>query len=792
MGTREQNIRQMIQEQNAIRLINEELKLINRSRAHHGTLTEGERKRKRLNQLTASLMTHKAALAEIRRQVNNNTKLGIAAETSMNALAQSLARMRMAYRSLSEEERNSKFGQNLLAEIKKADAEIKTLEASICNHQRNVGNYASGFNGLSMSIQQVIRELPSAAVGLNTFFLAISNNILILIDEIKRMRAVNEGLIKSGQMAVPVWKQVIHSIFSWQSAMVVAITVFSMYGKDIANYVKGLFTVQDAQEEARKEAEAFANAIKKSHEEWRNSVAQTAAQQIASYRKMQREWNALGTNLSEKKKYIETNKTAFNNLGFAVNGVSDAERIMTGNTNAVVQSIMARAKAAAYYAQIQEATERYIKQTEYNRGTVKGGGYFQKFHPKNNQTTEVSELKGLKEGKDFTRQMAGMGANVQLIYTLTDSGIAKVNARREREAARTLAENQKQAKDQLDKQLASLQGGLDAAEKENKALLDTIGVKGYVNDKESKAGKTTGKSKAELQAEYKELLDKQAQERKKKQQEAEFEVRQNEIDMLQESSEKTLKQLELNKDKELAAVTQYEDDLKRAKIQAAKERFKKDTNRNKGSVFDMASVDVSMTSQEQRVASSRINKALSDYAKGLAQLAEKEKSSMNEYLKQYGTMQQQRAAIAAEYDQRIARENNKWVKSTLEEQKKQALSAFDFRQFQDSINWNAVFGDLDKYTKKALRLTLQRIKQWRKSKQFQDFSVTDKKAYVEAQGRLEKATGGNVFSDFSKAMEALQKAQKEFQNAKLIQSIVSKPNSILQTLQGSRRMNVLY
>lgn len=116
-------------------------------------------------------MTHKTALSEVRQALNNNAKLDNVAATSMNGLSQSLSRMRIAYRELTEEERNSPFGKELLASIQQADTKIKELDTTIGNHQRNVGNYGKQWNGLSMSIQQVGRELPSLAYGPKVFSL---------------------------------------------------------------------------------------------------------------------------------------------------------------------------------------------------------------------------------------------------------------------------------------------------------------------------------------------------------------------------------------------------------------------------------------------------------------------------------------------------------------------------------------------------------------------------------------------------------------------------------------------
>ena len=91
-----------------------------------------------------------------------------------------------------------------------------------------------------MSVQQVARELPSLTMGVNTFFLAISNNMPILIDDVKRARQQYALLKAEGQAATPVWKQLASSIISWQTALVVAITMLSMYGKDIISWGRDL------------------------------------------------------------------------------------------------------------------------------------------------------------------------------------------------------------------------------------------------------------------------------------------------------------------------------------------------------------------------------------------------------------------------------------------------------------------------------------------------------------------------------------------------------------------------
>ena len=336
MGTRMQNIKRLIEEQNAIRLINEEIKNLTKYQSGNSSLTTAQQKR--LEQLNNSLLTHKAALSEVRQTLMNNVKMDNVAATSMNGLSQSLSRMKIAYRELTEEERKSPFGKELLASINQADAKIKELDATIGNHQRNVGNYASGWNGLNMSVQQIVRELPAATMGLNMFFLAISNNLPILTDEIKRAKDANEALKASGQKGVPVWKQLVSSIFSWQTALMVGITALSMYGKEITGWIGNLFKSKDAILSTEEAMEKVNESLEKNNGSYGSN--------ILSVKKLSSEWKKLSSQ-KEQLQWINDNKTEFDKLGISINGVKDAENAFVKNTDSIIEALKLRAKAAA-------------------------------------------------------------------------------------------------------------------------------------------------------------------------------------------------------------------------------------------------------------------------------------------------------------------------------------------------------------------------------------------------------------------------------------------------------------
>lgn len=183
------------------------------------------------------------------------------------------------------------------------------------------------YNGLNMSIQQIAREMPSLAMGPQMFFLAISNNLPIFTDELARARKEYDALVASGQKGTPVWKQVLSSLFSWQTALTTGIMLLVMYGDEIVEWVKGLFTTKDALDKTRESQEKFNEYVRKLNDEWRNSVATTAGENIAAYQRLAREYNALGDNMNAKKKFVKDNEDAFHGLGFSINNVTDAENL---------------------------------------------------------------------------------------------------------------------------------------------------------------------------------------------------------------------------------------------------------------------------------------------------------------------------------------------------------------------------------------------------------------------------------------------------------------------------------
>lgn len=284
--------------------------------------------------------------------LRNHTQVAIATTGSYNEMKASMLQLEKEYYNLSQAAREGAKGMDILNNIGKLNQQLKDIDAQMGNYQRNVGNYASGWNGLNVSIQQIARELPALSVSANTFFLAISNNLPMFVDELKKARIEYELAKKSNQTAIPVFKQVLSSLLSWQTALVVGITLLSSYGGEITKWVGSLF-------DARKEIDylkQFQEDLNKAQKEGVKSSQDEAVKLDILYRAAVN----LNKPMGERKKAVEELKKQYPSY---FKNISD-ENILAGKAADSYQrlsnAILASAKARAVQDRLVEQAKQKL------------------------------------------------------------------------------------------------------------------------------------------------------------------------------------------------------------------------------------------------------------------------------------------------------------------------------------------------------------------------------------------------------------------------------------------------
>lgn len=323
-----------------------------------GSISEEEYKSKRdatVSQLRTLTEQNKQYSAILR----NHTQVAIATTGSYNEMKASMLQLEKEYYNLSQAAREGAKGMDILNNIGKLNQQLKDIDAQMGNYQRNVGNYASGWNGLNVSIQQIARELPSLSVSANTFFLAISNNLPTFVDELKNAISEYDFAKKSNQKAIPVFKQVLSSLLSWQTALVVGITLLSSYGGEITKWVGSLF-------DARKEID-YLKQLQEDLNKAQKEGVKNAQDEAVKLDILYRAAVNLNKPMGERKKAVEELKKQYPSY---FKNISD-ENILIGKAADSYQrlstSIIAAAKARAIENKlVEKSKERLDLQSEYN------------------------------------------------------------------------------------------------------------------------------------------------------------------------------------------------------------------------------------------------------------------------------------------------------------------------------------------------------------------------------------------------------------------------------------------
>lgn len=452
------------------------------------------------------------------------------------------------------------------AKIKALEAQVRSLTETLVRYEvakqdsndTPIMRYdpAPKLNNVKMSMQQIARELPALAMGPQMFFLAISNNIPMFTDAVASARKEYEQMTAAGKKATPIWKQLLTSLFSWQTAMAAAITLTVVYGKEIGEWVKGLFGGKTALDELRESMQKTYEVEKEAN----STLVKTRFEMDQVIRSIK---NFKGSKDEERKKVTELNSTYGEAFGY-YQTLSEWYDTLMQKSSDYIQVLVLEQKARKWIDQAVEEGDKGDKikseGIESNRPWFGKGGKISKFFgggttnqfgsdpavvAHNNKLKEVydAEEDALKRAEEFQGEAKRIreGTNINTVIT---GSVEELES--------SIAEKRKALKKLTNK--ADYDAELKVIEEEEKKLEAITG-------KKDKGG--NGTDKKDYQTEL-------AEARIRAQQKLEAAT----VQVMQEGYEKRRKLAGLEYQEELSRIDQQEKKLK-DKLDHAKQSGKK-------------------------------------------------------------------------------------------------------------------------------------------------------------------------------------------------------------------------
>ena len=674
--------------------------------------------------------------------IQNNSEEG-----SITQLRKQLSLMLNLYDNMGRIKRSGNSGKELLAQIRVIQIELNEAEQASGRFQRNVGNYSFAFNGLGMSIQQIARELPAATMGINMFFLAISNNLPIFFDEVQKARkeyaAYIEELKKGNtevQKVAPVWKQIISGVFSLNTALVVGITLLTAYGKEIFNYLDGLINTKRATLDLLSAEQEMALAR-------REAIKSSASERVkldVLYKATQDHTRSLKERNAAVEELQKMYPSYFGNLS--------NEAILAG-------------KAKGIYAQLRgELVANAIARAQLNR---------------------MEDVANKREEALMKRRVQ-YNTYLQAQQKVDEASLALENARlKARERGMTEGSLQEKAflskrtsefndaKNQAQKELdawKSLIGEVNSYNKILEGMSKNVDIDALIKKYDDKGtGNRNINALTSQQDKILGLESKYALERRWQAEDLEYQIAQARISAMADGYQKVKAQRDLDNKKEIQDLQRQKEDAIRAEIDAQKKVFdeleKLKAKQNKGyktKTFDASAVDTSNISSAFDSIIGYVSSRQKD------DLMREQESAWNEYLIKYGDYQKKKEAITKEYAAKIDSSLTKGERESLKKDLEAQLRELDFSEFKKSIDFADVFGDLDMQTTDALKSLRDKLKDYINAaakdlrpedlKELQDalknidFKIAKRSPFKELYSGL---------SEYNTAQNAVKKAQNE-------------------------------
>lgn len=582
-------------------------------------------------------------------------------------------------------------------------------------------------NNLKMQFSQVARELPSLAMGPQMFILAISNNLPMLADVISDVRKQNELLAASGQKGVPVWKQLAKSVFSWQTALVAAISLGIVYGKDIMDWVKNLGKANKELSETQK----LQQAVNTSHREGGKAASEESAKLKILYTASQDS----SKSMKERNKAVdELQKMYPSYFGKLTN-----ETILAGKAASAYDDLT---KAIIRKGQAQAAEDIVADYSKKNFELQRG------INADTNWTNRNKDEygKALKERDKMWEN-----------YRKVNQGSIIVDS-----AAKAWISNTPEGKliEEYERRMSNIKKYTDQIAKNNKIIEGTvkqIDTSAYINDELDGSYSKSTKEKTDYASQLADARIRAQQTTEKLR-----------IQIMQEGIAKRMALAKQEYDDSIADIDKQERDTLDKMNQARKQG-----DNIPQSQYD----DVKNTANTNRVLAEQV------YNEKIYQIEQeyqdKATQSLIDYNKEYGTYQEKRLAIAMDYARKIAAAETEGEANTLIRERDDKLANLDFEEMKKGMDWDKIFGDLERVSTDTLESLREKLKEYLEGigddispESFKEVMDEFKDIDSELADRSPFETMKKGYEDYMSAMEEVRSAQNLLQQAQVGGSVI--------------------
>ena len=745
-------------------------------------MTPGQAAAKASSQLAAlkkELDAEKAGLEELTKQ-QRELKLeadnaGVSLRQQLRSVREEIATLLLAYRSLTDQEKQSAQGKELARHIDELTEKAGELNDAIADTSQAINNAASdsrGFDQLAGGIQLVVDGFGLATAGAQALGLSesdlmevqtqlqtalvASNALTSMQVNLQKQSALMQGVnviqTKAAATAETIRTWAVGRSVIATKAATIAQAAFNAVAKanpyvllamavvTVVGVLYALAKGNEAAKKAEEERQTQLERTKEINEGIARSIGESAGSQIAAYNKLQRAWKALGDDMAKRRKFVDENKKAFQELGLSVNSVKDAEEVLVNNTSNVVQSFILRAKAAALDKAVTQAYSTMLERQDLARRNAR--------YTVKSQGNEVSYADAQARGMAGVRAVphehvrangggATMSSWTTYTYEVSDAGAYNAASNRLALEARDLEIQAAAA--EADRRVNDLQKEIGATEE----ALNALKIPQMTGGTTPTTTTTNSTKEDRLEAARKEAEELQK---------LRWQNEQDEINQMADGAERRRRQIALDYKKELA------------EIEDQKASFKA-LNKESGAT-GLNADGLTETQQTEIDRAGRI--ALENQDKAMQAVYQLELQHMEEYLKEYGTFQQKKLAMSEEYNRKIAEASDEWVKKSLEKEKATVLQNIEIDAIKQSVDWGSVFSGFGTMFRDQLEPTIAKLRAISETEEFRNSDLQDQQTLYELIAKLEEANtswDSGIFVTLGNDLTAYQTAMRNYMDA---------------------------